>query len=153
MAILGQQRATSQTILDYAKIHMAVANCTICTRRLAGRQRKYCSRKCKNADTNHRHQGYMAQQSRGLQRKLALLEKTGARCSACGYDRNSAALTWHHVDPKDKGFELDMRSLSNRSVRAIESEVAKCILLCANCHAEMHYPQFATPAKLASGKK
>jgi hypothetical protein len=51
-----------------------------------------------------------------------------------------AALTWHHVDPATKKFQLDLRSLSNRSEREIQAEVTKCILLCANCHAEAHSP-------------
>jgi len=49
-------------------------------------------------------------------------------------------MTWHHLLPAEKPFELDMRSLSNRSESSIEQEVAKCVLLCANCHAEAHFP-------------
>jgi hypothetical protein len=105
-----------------------------------GRQRRFCSLRCKNADTNHRNQRYALQQERGLRRKLALLERYGRRCSWCGYARNMAALTWHHVDPATKKFQLDLRSLSNRSEREIQAEVTKCILLCANCHAEAHSP-------------
>jgi hypothetical protein len=119
--------------------------CKICTARLTGRQRKFCSRKCKNSDTNNQHQSYVAQQARGLARKLELLLRFGNCCSRCGYDRNSAALTWHHLDPTLKLFELDMRSLSNRRDGAIQTEVAKCILLCSNCHAEAHFPQFDKP--------
>jgi hypothetical protein len=118
------------------------SGCVICKKRLAGRQRKYCSRRCKNQDTNHRHQSYLSQQMRGLQRKIDLIITAGGKCSRCGYDRNHAALTWHHKDPALKGFSLDLRSLSNRSQRAINDEIAKCILLCANCHAEEHFPQF-----------
>ena len=33
-----------------------------------------------------------------------------------------------------------MRSLSNRNRDAIDDEIRKCILLCANCHAEIHFP-------------
>ena len=114
--------------------------CGTCGACLEGRQRKYCSRKCKSTDTNHRHQSYLAQTKRGVLRKLGLIAKSGGRCKACGYRKNLAALTWHHVNPKEKLFELDLRSLSNRSDEAIESEVKKCILLCANCHAETHFP-------------
>jgi hypothetical protein len=109
---------------------------------LRGRQRKFCSRTCKNNNTNQRHQVYVAQSERGLRRKLALVEQVGARCQRCGYDRNLAALTWHHRDPKEKLFELDLRNLSNRRRDAIDAEVAKCTLLCANCHAEEHFPRF-----------
>lgn len=105
-----------------------------------GRQRRFCSLKCKNADTNHRHQSYLNQQRRGLLRKLQLVAEAGGKCVACGYDRNLAALSWHHEDPGKKEFQLDLRSLSNRSERDIRRELGKCVLLCANCHAEIHSP-------------
>lgn len=82
---------------------------------------------------------------RGLRRKRELLEIAGGRCSQCGYDRNLAALTWHHLDPTLKRFSLDLRSLSNRSAAEIETEVLKCIVLCANCHAERHFPNLQNP--------
>jgi hypothetical protein len=114
--------------------------CDTCEGPLQGRQRRFCSRRCKNADTNHRNQRYACQQERGLRRKLELLELCGKRCTRCGYDKNMAALTWHHPDPAAKKFQLDLRSLSNRSEREIMAELAKCVLLCANCHAETHSP-------------
>ncbi|HZM64558.1 MAG TPA: hypothetical protein VFB59_05480 [Candidatus Saccharimonadales bacterium] len=40
----------------------------------------------------------------------------------------------------DKEFQLDVRSLSNRKAGPILAEVAKCKLLCHNCHAETHNP-------------
>jgi hypothetical protein len=118
------------------------SHCSVCRKLLCGRQRKYCSRRCKNADTNHRHQNYVAQQARGSRRKLELIEDSGGCCTRCGYDRNYAALTWHHIDRTTKRFELDMRSLSNRRISEISEEASKCVLLCANCHAEQHFPQF-----------
>lgn len=116
--------------------------CVTCGGPLSGRQRRFCSRHCKNQDTNFRHQSYVAQKARGLKRKLQLLEADGACCSLCGYDRNMAALSWHHIDPRRKLFSLDMRSLSNRSAAEIATEVAKCVVLCVNCHAEAHFPQY-----------
>ena len=124
---------------------MSQSICRTCGTCLAGRQRKYCSRTCKNADTTHRHQSYRAQTRRGVMRKLALIGKFGGQCKACGYRKNLAALTWHHLNPETKSFELDLRSLSNRSGQAIETEAAKCILLCANCHAEEHFPHLTLP--------
>jgi hypothetical protein len=118
-------------------------SCSICAAELRGRQRRFCSQRCKNRDTNNRHQNYAAQSARGMQRKVQLVTRHGGCCGRCGYDRNLAALTWHHLDPRAKSFDLDLRTLSNRSAAAIEDEVRKCELLCANCHAEAHFPQYA----------
>jgi len=117
--------------------------CVECNKPLQGRQRRFCSLKCKNRDTNNRHQNYATQQARGLRRKLQLIIEAGGCCTACGYRRNFAALTWHHSDPTAKTFTLDVRAMSNRSEAEIRAEVAKCVLLCANCHAEVHFPSLA----------
>jgi hypothetical protein len=119
-------------------------NCRVCGNSLNGRQRQFCSRRCKNADTNTRHQNYAAQQARGVRRKLALLDEVGARCCVCAYDRNLAALVWHHREPRNKSFSLDLRALSNRSEEELRVEAAKCDVMCANCHAETHFPQYAS---------
>ncbi|HOU66130.1 MAG TPA: hypothetical protein PK861_08845 [Thermomonas sp.] len=124
---------------DYSFM-MKSESCAVCTKPLLGRQRRFCSRSCKNRDTNHRHQSYSSQQTRGLARKIELIVACGGKCNRCGYARNLAALTWHHLDPALKGFNLDVRSLSNRNRDAIDDEIRKCILLCANCHAEIHFP-------------
>lgn len=121
------------------------SGCAICGKTLKGRQRKYCGLKCKNSDTNNRHQNYVSQQARGLRRKLALVAERGGRCERCGYRKNYAALAWHHLDPAQKSFELDLRAMSNRSDEALRDEAAKCRLLCANCHAETHHPECKLP--------
>ena len=108
--------------------------CIVCGTVLAGKQTHFCSLACKNA----RHQSYFAQKQRGLERKLYLVESLGGKCSNCGYAANLAALAFHHQGSKE--FQLDVRSLSNRKVGPILEEVAKCILLCHNCHAEVRNP-------------
>jgi len=114
-------------------------NCIICNAPLHGKQSKFCSKNCKNKD----HQVYQNQQKRGLERKLKLIQKVGKKCSMCGYSKNLAALTFHHLNPKNKKFKLDIRSLSNRRFESILLEHRKCILICHNCHAELHNPGLA----------
>jgi len=97
----------------------------------------YCSNLCKNKA----HQSYQAQKERGLERKIEIIRKSGEKCSICGYKKNLSALTFHHKDPNKKEFKLDMRSLSNRKLSRVNDELSKCILVCHNCHAELHYPQ------------
>ena len=112
------------------------SNCIVCGKALSGRQTRFCSPTCKNKVL----QSYEAQQKRGLARKLDIIRAAGGRCAICGYDKNLAALVFHHIDAEAKDFKLDMRSLSNRKLAPILDEISKCILLCANCHAEIHNP-------------
>ena len=112
------------------------SNCIVCGAVLKGRQTRFCSTTCKNKH----HQSYEAQKSRGLARKLELVNAAGGCCTLCGYNKNLAALTFHHIDTDKKNFKLDMRSLSNRRLEVIRAEAEKCILVCQNCHAELHNP-------------
>ena len=116
------------------------AHCLSCGTKLTGRQRKYCSRMCKCRILNLSHQNYIAQQSRGRARKLALVRLRGGMCQLCGYHNNYAALEFHHPDPNTKEFQLDLRSLSNRRWAVCLAEAEKCLLVCSNCHAELHNP-------------
>lgn len=115
-------------------------NCVICGKPLCGRQRAFCSRHCKNRHTNYHHQSYDKQLARGRISKTRLVLKLGGRCVICGYARNLAALEFHHREPGLKTFQMDSRTLANRTWRDIEMEANKCLLLCSNCHAEHHNP-------------
>ena len=110
--------------------------CIVCGNALQGRQTRFCSVACKN----DYHQGYETQKRRGLTRKLELVKAKGGRCSICGYQKNLSALAFHHLDSAAKDFKLDMRSLSNRKLQPVQKEFGKVILVCHNCHAELHNP-------------
>src|SRR5438876_10362030 len=116
--------------------------CVVCQRNLHGRQTRFCSRRCKNSFTNNKHQNYVSQQQRGRQRRQLLIQEKGGRCQRCSYDRNQAALAFHHLDPTIKSFPIDLRNCSNNSWAALLIEAKKCSLLCLNCHAEVHNPEF-----------
>lgn len=63
----------------------------------------------------------------------------GGRCSRCGYDKCLGALHFHHVDPSTKTRKIsDFARTSKSSWDERKEELDKCILLCANCHAEEH---------------
>ena len=68
--------------------------------------------------------------------KQTLVREAGGRCRMCGYDRYVGALEFHHLDPSLKSFSLSHAGVTRSLARARE-EAAKCILLCANCHAEV----------------
>ena len=82
---------------------------------------------------------YENQKLRGLKRKYEMIQSKGGQCEICGYNKNISALDFHHIDPKNKEFQLDIRHLSNTSLDKIKKELDKCQLLCANCHRETHY--------------
>ncbi len=65
------------------------------------------------------------------------LEYGGGKCILCGYDRSRRAMVFHHLDPSKKDFGLSVRGLT-RSWGKMLAELEKCVLLCANCHAEVH---------------
>lgn len=71
---------------------------------------------------------------RRRQVKRTLVEKAGGCCRICGFGRHPAALHFHHVDPSIKEFHLAYLGAS-RSIKRMRAEAAKCVLLCANCHA------------------
>ncbi len=68
--------------------------------------------------------------------KQTLVEEAGGACQLCGYARCIAALEFHHREPREKSFALSHRGVA-RSLARARAGAAKCILLCANCHAEV----------------
>ena len=68
--------------------------------------------------------------------KRILVEEAGGRCAVCGYDRYVGALQFHHLDPGEKAFVVSLRGVT-KGIESIRSEARKCVLLCANCHAEV----------------
>ena len=68
--------------------------------------------------------------------KRILVEEAGGRCVCCGYDTCCAALQFHHLDPDAKAFALSHKG-ATRGIDRARAEALKCVLLCANCHAEV----------------
>ena len=62
----------------------------------------------------------------------------GDKCSVCGYKKCPAALEFHHVDRSEKEFVI---AGARYGWSKMEKEIEKCVLLCANCHRELHYKE------------
>jgi len=43
----------------------------------------------------------------------------------------------HHLDSSEKDFGISSRGYT-RSWKRVQEELKKCVLLCANCHREVH---------------
>lgn len=72
-------------------------------------------------------------------RKQRMIDYKGSVCQICGYSKYTGALEFHHIDPSTK--EMEVRSIPyarTKSWDKIITELDKCILLCSNCHREVH---------------
>jgi transposase len=78
--------------------------------------------------------------------KEILVTEAGGKCQICGYDRCVAALEFHHRDPEAKEFGLARRGIT-RAIEKVRAEAAKCVLLCATCHAELEAGFVELPIK------
>jgi hypothetical protein len=74
-----------------------------------------------------------------LEQRIAYIELVKSNpCSKCGNSYPPAAMDFHHKneDMKVRGIATMTRSAS---IERLKEELKKCVLLCANCHAELHY--------------
>lgn len=69
--------------------------------------------------------------------KEKAVEYLGGKCSICGYDKCINALQFHHINPENKDFSISAKGYT-RSWKIVKKELDKCILVCANCHCEVH---------------
>ena len=61
----------------------------------------------------------------------------GGACVGCALREPVDALEFHHLDPRTKAFGISTEGIPRRWDK-IEAELATCVLLCANCHREVH---------------
>lgn len=67
---------------------------------------------------------------------LDLLRKArGGQCQRCGYNNYLGALDFHHINPTEKDFTIGNRDYK---LKECVEETKKCVLLCSNCHREIH---------------
>ena|SRR2546423_14788923 len=64
-------------------------------------------------------------------------QKEGKVCVRCGFS-DPRALDFHHRDASGKEFSLARAWQRSYSRQRILAEIAKCEVLCANCHRIMH---------------
>lgn len=76
-------------------------------------------------------------QTRRHKLKTKLVETFGGKCKICGYDRCKSSLHFHHLDPTQKEFGLASKGRT-MAFKTLLKEAEKCILVCSNCHGEIH---------------
>lgn len=75
--------------------------------------------------------------------KQILVAEFGGGCVVCGYNRVLGNLHFHHVDPRQKSFGVNMAR--GRSLAVYREEAEKCVLVCANCHGEIEAGLIPSP--------
>ncbi|MEK6913880.1 MAG: hypothetical protein AABW47_04405 [Nanoarchaeota archaeon] len=84
---------------------------------------------------NNKEKIYRKKMERKKKLKKEIIELFGGKCSKCGYNKCMGALDFHHEGRKEEAIS---RLIKNNSREKILKEAKKCILLCANCHREVH---------------
>lgn len=82
-----------------------------------------------------KQRAYMVRRRQRIKERA--IEYLGGSCQKCGYKTCVAALHFHHPN-NDKEFGIGAQGII-RSWERVKAELDKCILLCANCHAETHH--------------
>lgn len=78
-----------------------------------------------------------AVQKRREKLKVMAVAYKGGKCQCCGYNKCTEALEFHHIDPEQKDFGIAAKGYT-RAWGKNKQELAKCILVCSNCHREIH---------------
>ncbi len=68
--------------------------------------------------------------------KKQCIDYMGGKCCKCGYCKYQGALEFHHLDPTKKDFGISRKQKTN--FEDLKKELDKCILICSNCHRELH---------------
>lgn len=112
--------------------------CEICNKEFESNSlsRLYCyecsGESTRSDNSTRKHQKTILRRSM----KQQAVKLLGGKCCVCGYDRCIDALEFHHQNPAEKDFKLG--SGNTMSWKEYKSEALKCILVCSNCHKEIH---------------
>jgi hypothetical protein len=69
-------------------------------------------------------------------KEIAQTAKKGG-CIVCG-ETEYVCLDFHHLDPNEKEFNIGRALRGEKSLEMLRDEIAKCEVLCANCHRKVH---------------
>lgn len=99
--------------------------------------KKYSNKKFKDRTEDDRKKAnYNHVKNFRKRTKEKAVDYKGGKCKICNYDRCVSALEFHHLEPSKKDFTLSQSM--NIAWDKIKEELDKCILVCANCHREIH---------------
>lgn len=99
---------------------------------------KYCENKrvlLTDEEKNKKNREAVKKRRREL--KAMAVDYKGGCCENCKYNNCIDALEFHHIDPTKKDFSISAKGIT-KSWEKVKKELDKCILVCANCHREIH---------------
>lgn len=96
---------------------------------------KFCSQKCSVEFKTLTPQGVHPVVAYRQRIKDRAIEYKGGKCLICSYNKSKRSLSFHHVDPEKKIHGIIGTS---KAWSLIKKELDKCVLVCSNCHAEIH---------------
>ncbi len=99
-------------------------------------QREYKRRWYK--ENKGKHISYVLNREVGMETWFRHYKQT-LRCEVCG-ENHPACLDFHHHDPSQKKFSVSAKR-DHPSLKQLQEEIAKCQVLCTNCHRKEHYRQ------------
>jgi len=112
------------------------------------RRVKYHQSLCRVCQKNYRREHYINNKQKYIDKakiynqniiNWVLEIKQNSSCTKCGEDRHWV-LDFHHLDPNEK--DIDVSSLvKTANKQRILDEINKCVVLCSNCHRDLHYQQ------------
>lgn len=116
-------------------------NCKRCENEILDKKRRnYCSDDCsKEARKEYvrsRKFNYDLVKKWRILIKQKAIDYKGGCCQVCGYKKCNRSLDFHHMDPSKKDFTIS--KYKNKKIENLKSELDKCILVCSNCHGEIH---------------
>lgn len=94
---------------------------------------------------NNRHR--VNRYRKSFKEKIKL--ECGGKCKICGYNKCLRSLVFHHLDPSIKEYEIS-KLLRTHGKKAMRDEIKKCVLLCSNCHGEVHDGLISIPVEEVS---
>lgn len=62
----------------------------------------------------------------------------GGECQRCHQIYAPGVYDFHHIRPREKGFQLTQGNLARKAWEKVLEEAKKVVLMCANCHRMIH---------------
>ena len=150
MATIASALSTLSTKMDGYLVRSVKMNpkrhhCKFCGKIISAK-RRYCSDVCRQKkkeqnDIDRRLRGKKTNTELVIlwrqRKKIKAIKYKGGKCIVCKYNKCVRALTFHHLDPEQKDFGISASGTS-KSWEEVKKELDKCVLLCQNCHCEVH---------------